>query len=69
MLLLLLLLLGRNTKIVYVDEDPGSVVHWLVVGVNVEYSWCEYTTLCQTIFMLSPSAAHIVWFHIESSVG
>ena len=45
---------------VCVDEAPGSIVDRLVVGVDVELGWREYTTLWQAILLLSPSAAFFV---------
>ena len=51
---------GRDIYIVCVDEAPGSIVDRLVVGVDVEYGWCECTTLWQTIIFLSPSATFVV---------
>ena len=50
----------RDTYIVCVDEDPGSIVDRLVVGIDVELGWFEYTTLWQAIILLSSSAAFVV---------
>ena len=42
----------------------------LVIGVDVEQGWCEYTTYLEAgHFFVFPSAAFVVYFHIESSVG
>ena len=46
-----------------------SIVERLVVVVDVEQGWYKYTTLWHAILLLSPSAAFVVFFHIESSVG
>ena len=43
-----------------INEAAGCVVDRLLVGVDVEYGWCEYTTLRLVIHLLFLSAAFVV---------
>ena len=42
---------GCDAQVVYVDEDPCSIMDWLIIGVYVETNWRESTPRWQAILL------------------